>query len=209
MGLLFAHRRPGVSLIAGYFRPSLNLLLLAVLGCLLTIYLLVFRPLLQSGYEAYVLLIEWLAVGILAAVMALRFYLYFRRRSAAPVMGEWTVLVQRISFEEGDLGKATSAIRDFIDQGRKEGLVVLLASTLFVNHVPQERIAQILERIIDYRRPSFALLFRWTYGDMERKSREDRARMVSSALVEMAEAVGADHLNKGTQVDRGPRVQEA
>lgn len=209
IGLLYAHQNPALSSLGGFFRLTLNLMLLGVLGSLLTLYLMVFRPLLQVGYEAYVVLIEWLAVGILASVIGIRFYLYFRQRSGAPVMGDWTVLVQKVSFEEGDLRRATAAVRDFIDQGRKEGVVVLLTSTLLLNQMPEERIEQILRRIINYQPPSFALLFRWTYGDRERKLREERAQMVMAALQETAEAVDARYLSSGLHKGREQRAQEA
>jgi hypothetical protein len=209
LALFYAHRRSALRLVGGAFRPTLSVLLLGALLSLLFIYLYVFRPPLQAGYDAYVILIEWLAVGIVAAALAIRFYLYFRRRSALPAMGDWTILLQKVTFEEGDLRRATTALRDFIENGRREGAVVLLTSTLLINQVTEERIERILSPIINYQRPTVPLLFRWTYGDLERKLREERVQMISSALAQMAEAVGARYLSSGQQAGREQRVQEA
>jgi hypothetical protein len=208
-GLMFAHSNPSLRRIGTLLSSSLNILLLAVLTALLTIYLMVFRPLLETNYEPLMVLIEWLAVALVAAIIGIRFYLYFRRRSAPPVMGDWTVLVQKVSFEEGDLARATAAVRAFIDKGRKEGMVVLLTSTLVANHVPEERVEKIMQRIINYQQPRFSLLFRWTYGDLEGNLRQARAQMVVAALQEAAEEVGARYLSSGLQVGREKKVQEA
>gem|GEM_PF-6974909 len=208
LGLYYDHQNNSLRMVGETFRPTLNILLLSGILPLFFLYLYIFRPMLQAGNAANVILIEWLAVGLIAAMVAIRFYLHFRARSAMTTMGNWTVLMQKVSFEEGDLRKATAALKGFIDAGKKEGIVVLLTSTLLINQISQERIGQILWFIINYQTPEVSLLFRWTYGDFQLKLREERIQIVTRVLADMADVVGLQS-NPGGAVGRQQRAQEA
>jgi hypothetical protein len=208
LGLYYDHQNKSLRMLGETFRPTLNILLLSGILPLFFLYLYIFRPMLQASNAANVILIEWLAIGLITAMVAIRFYLYFRRNSEMTTMGNWTVLMQKVSFEEGDLRKATVALKGFIDAGKKDGIVVLLTSTLLINQISQERIGQILWFIINYQAPEVSLLFRWTYGDLQLKLREERIQIVTRALADMADVVGLQS-NPGGAVGRQQRVQEA
>ena len=150
--------------------------------------------------------IEWTAICIVAA------FIYTRTRKgiqtsmmAEAQLGDWIKHVQEISVYKGDRFVGfTEMINDFIEQGRRDRLLVKLAMFLKENGVEDEEISLMLSDLINYedaKKPFFSIGGKTT---ALQKENEARRRGVLQSTISKILPLGLG----GLAVPKGSELKE-
>lgn len=94
------------------------------------------------------------------------------------------------------LRSAASEVESFVDGGKKDGLVLLLAKALVNNEIPANAARPVLAVIVDHQDDAGPpILFKWAVGDIEATNRKKRRKAVDEAMAAMESAIGAKSEN--------------
>jgi hypothetical protein len=150
---------------------------------LLLAYARFLRPGFAVAWGGSLVIAEWLALLIVLALAGYRIWSFSRAISEDRQFGDLRMLVQTISYDKKGLETAAAAVDDFVERGRKEGLIVYLTRVMLDNSVPPKAIEGILAGIVGCRDdPEPPLMLRWTKGDIARRNRERRLAAVNEAV---------------------------
>ena len=94
--------------------------------------------------------IEWFVLIVVSAVILLIAYRFLSKRGRELRMGDWGKLVQTIIRDIGEQQLVHTAVKDFIEHGRKERLIVALTKIMSRNGVSDDRIAYALQPLVGY-----------------------------------------------------------
>ena len=127
--------------------------------------------------------LEWMTITAIAALI----YRGARRSvetSAIDRVGDWAKHIQEVSTYRGErLSELTSAMEDFIAEGRKERLILLLSLLLNDEGLSEGEIEHILSPLIEYRDSQRPLLYVRGRGEsLERRDLERRSRVLDEVV---------------------------
>ncbi len=133
--------------------------------------------------------IEW---AVLCVAILL---IFIRLRSAMPVdggqiFGDEKKVTGRLHYEGSELKNATAKVEEFVRDGRKEGLIALMAAALIGNGVPVDEVQGVIRVIVDHedeREPS--AMFKWAAGNVYDANRKKRLKAVNEMMVAAVSAV--------------------
>lgn|GEM_PF-4340801 len=170
-----------------FFASDLRTGLATAGAVVLFLYLDVVRTELVDSNTAAML--EWSAVALL--VLALAMVLH---RGLRPVEEDidWSTPLMTIKDREGDLVRATGAVKAFVDRGEREDLLIMMVATLRANRVPDEEIARIIQGLVRYQPREAPLALAWNHEANRRDERWKRQRLITDALNEAAKISGPD-----------------
>jgi hypothetical protein len=154
-------------------------------------YVTVIRPLVGSEFPEALSIVEWSMVIVAVAIAGWATFRYLKSVSGAIELADWKVLGNELKRDKAELGPASKGVAEFVAGGRKEGLILLVASVLRENAVDVETSKSIIARIIDYQELQPKLV---TIGsDRRRKERaiEERRAVVRDVLDLCAAATAA------------------
>ena len=157
---------------------------LIVLGILIGVYVYFFRSKLVEMYSNWVLVGEWLAIGLAALVALLSL-----RSKIAPVTGpllleSWQKHQQELGFRTTDDFLAlTQAIDTFISSGRKNDLLLFLFHFLSENKVRSEDLNLTLDALINYQVvPKPRVFFSWDAKFLEQEAIDKRKEIMKNLV---------------------------
>lgn len=199
LSILKDHGNPNLRFIGRYLSNDRNMIFIALIAVLFFEYVIILRPLLAQRAPDAVVLFEWLFVALVAIYAAYYYRTYLNRISQEQLVGDWHSLMQTMRFDKGGLEDSSRSVKIFLEEGRMEGLIVLLTSVMLQNGLSRGRIENLLRGLMRYRiEEAPPLMLRWTYGDYEARNQEARMRLLMSSLQGMAEALNARYLVTGT-----------
>lgn len=163
-----------------------------IIGFLVTAYVGLVRPplTLRVSLLPYV---EWAATASLVYVM---FAMINRPRKMLYLNSEsrnWKRHTQEIKREPGpDLTHVTSAMKEFVEQGAKERLLVYLTLHLQRLGASEEEILKTLNPLVKYqedasKRRLYYTVFRWAKRSFEERERERRENLLMTLLEKIRE----------------------
>jgi len=173
---------------------SWNVVIIGAVVFLVSSYLLVIRPFVGSEMPQALSILEWSMVVVAFAIVGWLAYRYLKTRSSGLGLGDWKVLGDDVRRETAELGAASEAVREFVEQGRKEGLILLVASVLEKNTVDAESSKRVIALIIDYREEEPRLSTVRSEARRKEKAIAERKLLVQDLLRLCSSIVGgADH----------------
>lgn len=191
IGVLSRHSNPRISFAGKAFSGLWNPGLIGVAVAVVMTYLAFVRPSLLTLGPLPVTVIEW-------AVMCLAIFLLFRRiRSALRAnegeeFGGGHKVTGVLRYEKGDLEMAAAKVGEFVESGRKDGLITLAAMALARNGVPPEAIENVISVVVSYTDdPVPPAAFRWAVGDRDEVLRTKRAKAAEAMLAAAVAAMSA------------------
>ena len=116
------------------------------------------------------------------------FFLFRRVRSALRAnegeeFGDGHKVTGVLRYEKGDLEMAAAKVGEFVETGRKDGLITLATMALTRNGVPAEAIENVISVIVSYTDdPTPPAAFRWAVGDRDEVLRTKRAKAAEAML---------------------------
>jgi hypothetical protein len=153
------------------------------------------RPGLESWLGADLVVAEWLILLMVLGLAGFLIWASARKISEDRQFGDLKTLVQQISYDRKQLETASSAVNGFVEQGRKEALIVYLTRVMLDNGAPPKAIEGIIAGIVGCRDdPEPALMLRWTKGDIVRRNRERRLAAVNDAVAAGAALAKPGHV---------------
>jgi hypothetical protein len=186
-GLLSGHTSKFVSHVGAYLGKLSTIALVCVVFIGVLAYGQFLRPGLATSLGGNLVIVEWLALLTALAVAGYRIWSFARTISADRQFGDLQTLVQKISYDRKHLETASSAVNGFVEQGRKEGLIVYLTRVMLDNGAPPKAIEGLIAGIVRCQDdPEPPLLWRWTKGDLVRRNRERRLAVVNDTVAAAA-----------------------
>lgn len=182
-GLLAMHTSVCVSFAGKYLGNLGHIALISIALFSLLAYCAYVRPGLATSLGSKLVIVEWLALLVVLAVAGYRIWSFAKNISADRQFGDLQTLVQKISYDRKHLETASSAVNGFVEQGRKEELIVYLTRVMLDNDAPPKAIEGLIAGIVGcLDDPEPPLLWRWTKGDIVRRNRERRLAAVNDAV---------------------------
>jgi hypothetical protein len=138
-----------------------NTILMIVIGLLIAIYAVLGHPAFYAANPFATLIGEWLTIVIVVVVC----YLYLRRKvegiSAPLIVEKWKKHEQALNFKTSqELAFITQLIDEFLQHGKKNGIVLYLTKFLFDRRVNPDQISAVLNDLINYQDANPKLFFR-------------------------------------------------
>ena len=133
--------------------------------------------------------IEWAALCV--AILLL----FIKIRSLMPVDGaqmfeDRQKAAGSLHYDKGELKNAAVKVEEFVKEGKKEGLVVLMAAALIGNDVPVDIVQDVIAIIVDHQdEKEPPAMFKWTIGNVYDANRKKRLKAVNNMMVAAASAV--------------------
>lgn len=197
-GLLADHTSRFVSHAGAYLGKLSTIALICITFIAVLAYGQFLRPGLAASLGSNLMVVEWLVLLTVLAVAGYRIWSFAKKISEDRQFGDLQTLVQKISYDRKHLETASSAVNGFVEQGRKEALIVYLTRVMLDNGAPPKAIEGIIAGIVGCRDdPEPPLMLRWTKGDIIRRNRERRLATVTdavaaaSALVKPGQAIAS------------------
>jgi hypothetical protein len=194
IGVVHEHSNKTVRLIGRFFRSSSNMITIMIVLTLVFVYALKLRSVIAERAPDQTLLGEWIVLAIVVIAVVYKFFSFFRSRERQQAFCDTHRLVQSIYRNRGDTGYAQRVVDQFIVEGRREPLVVLLTTALVQGRVDPYQIERIIGGVVGYTNREDKLVFRWALGDEGATTREERTRIAFQVLDQTAQALGAGHL---------------
>lgn len=194
LGIVKEHSSPAVRLMGRFFRSTSNMITITIVLTLVFVYALKLRDAIAERAPDQTLLGEWIVLAIVVIVVVFKFYSFFRSREKKQDFCDTHRLVQSLYQNRGDTGYAQSVVDQFIVQGKREPLVVLLTTALVQGHADPNQIERVIGAVVGYTIAERRFAFRWALGNEEAMTREERTRIAFDALDQTAQVLGAGYL---------------
>lgn len=155
-----------------------------ILGFIIGLYIYLLRPRLVETNSTYVLIGEWLAIGLAALIALLSL-----RSKIAPVTGpllieSWQKHQQELGFRTTqDFQMLSQAIDNFINSGGKNDLLLFLFRFLHENKVNSTNMNIVLDELINYQTPPKPrLFFSWDNNLLEQQTIDKRKTIAKNLI---------------------------
>jgi hypothetical protein len=194
LGILSEHSNTLLRLAGRFFRNTSNMVTVTLVLTLVFVYVLKLRSAIAERAPDQILLAEWIVVAIVVIAVVYKSYSLFRSRERPQRFCDTRSLVQTIYQDRGDTVYAQSVVDQFIVEGKREPLVVLLTTALVQGHTDPYRIESVIGDVVRYTVTERRFSFRWALGNEQAMTREERTRIAFDALDQTARVLGAGHL---------------
>ena len=194
IGILDHHSNSVVRMVGRFFRNASNMITITVVLTLIFVYALKLRGMIAAKVPEQTVLAEWIVVAIAVMVVVYKFFSYFRSKEKKQDFCDTRKLVQSIYRDRGDTVYAQSVVDQFIVEGIREPLVVLLTTVLVQGRANPFDTERIIGNVVRYSSRERKFTFRWALGDEAAMTREERTRIVFEALDQTARVLGAGYL---------------
>jgi len=197
LGILKRHSNPSIAYIGGLFSKIESPAVVSVAVAVIMTYFLLVRQSL-TGLGSFGLgVIEW------AALSGIVLFIFVKIQSTAisdAAQKDKNVYgTDGASSDKAELDRAAAEVGAFVDEGKKEGLVMLMATALINNNVPENTAGPILSKIIDHADMTEPpVLFKWAVGNINEANRNNRQKAVDEMMAAMAAAIDTTKEHKKT-----------
>lgn len=194
LGILNQHSNPVLRLAGRFFRNTSNMVTVTLVLTLVFVYVLKLRNAIAERAPDQILLAEWIVVAIVVIAVSYKSYSLFRSREKPQKFCDTRSLVQTIYQNRGETLYAQSVVDQFIVEGKREPLVVLLTTVLVQGRTDPYKIEGIIGDVVRYAAKERRFSFRWALGNEQALTREERTRIAFDALDQTARVLGAGYL---------------
>ncbi len=191
-GILKRHSNAKIAYVGNLFSKIESPVATSIIVALIMTYVLLVRQSLASLGAFGQAVIEWAALSGIVLLIFIKIQSAMLDDSAQRPDGR-TWLAGAYS-DKAELEKATYEVNAFVNEGKKEGLVMLMATALLDNGVPADTSRPILSIIIDHaddKEPP--AMFKWAVGNINeanRKKRLDAVNQMTAAMVSAIDTAG-------------------
>jgi len=155
------------------------------------IYLQDVRPSVPASISPYLVLVEWTAVCCISFVVFKSARDHLTKVSQNLKFGEWTVLTQKITDKKEEL----DSLSDFIDNGKKERLLMLISYALLSNNVPYGIGEEVIWELVQYRNPEPPIIMLTRMAEEVRnENRRNRQKLLEKTLKAVEEVISKNYL---------------
>lgn len=181
VGLLRWSHIPPLKSFATVFPKGVESLLL---GIFVAFYLTDLRPVLLTIFLTYLEVTEWTILGTIILYVYLRLRREIIPESKDLLTADWKKHVQEVSIvEDKDFEELTRVINAFVENSKKESLIVYLAYMLAQKSISREEAEKALSTIINYspvQRKS--IIFSWDLNYISVQERLERLKCLKETL---------------------------
>jgi hypothetical protein len=182
-GLLADHTGKYASFAGRYLGNTGNIALISIALFVLLAYGGYLRPGMATLLGDKLMIVEWLALLAVLGIAGYKIWSFTKQVSHERQYGDLQTLVQKISYDRKHIETATSAVNGFVEQGRKEELIVYITRVMLDNGAPPKAIEGIIGGIVRcHDDPEPPIMLRWTKGDIVRRNRDRRLAAVTDAV---------------------------
>ncbi len=186
LGLFNSNSNPLLSYAGKAFKGIRGVIEVGVLAVLLMSYFIYARPFLVGLASIWLVVVEWLIMCIVIAIIFVRARTYMKSISELRQFGDGHAVAGKIFFHKDDIEMTAAIIEEFVNSGKKEGLVACVAKALVENGSSIEEIRRTLGPFISYTDESEPmLLLKWATGNITEANRRNRLK-VAIAVIEAA-----------------------
>ncbi len=163
-------------------------------------YIGVIRPLVGSEFPQALSIVEWSMLLVGVAIIAWSGYRYLKGASGRLELRDWKVLGGEVRRDKAELEPASEAIKEFVQEGRKEGLLLLVASVLEKDSVDAETSKNVVSMILEYHETEPRLSTIRSERAREARAAEERRALVDGILDLCDAAAKARSIDSGQSV---------
>lgn len=164
---------------------------IGVVAFFVQVYLLDIRPSFPASISPYLLVAEWTAVCLISFAVFKSVRDHLLNVSQTLKFGEWTVLTQKITNKKEEL----DVMSDFIDDGKKERLLMLISHILLSNNIPYKIGEEAIGELVQYRDPEPPKIVSTRMaGEMREENRRNRQRILEKTLKTVEDAINKNYL---------------
>lgn len=178
LSLLNRHRNPGVKRVGTFLGSALVKSIVAACVLIVTIYVMWMGPRIRELYPENASTVQWIVICIVLGLCSVALVAYLKNKSRDMDPEVWGKKINDVASLDPELMAASGTIRDFIDGGRKEGLIVAITAIMLSNGITEEAAGEILEGIVRYEDPEIRMVSVPTYIDIHAEAREERSKIV-------------------------------
>jgi hypothetical protein len=189
-GMLKGHSNAYITYIGTALSNIKNLAVVFAAAALVMIYFVFLRPLIVAYASGWLIAVEWLIMCAIVVLLFLKARSYVDTNSELQGFGDGHAVACKICYDKESLESASAMIRDYVEGGKKEGLIALVAATMVNNGAPLEEVMRVLAIVIDHKDdPAPLLIFKWALGDLEEARRKKRLMAVNEMIDAAAKAI--------------------
>jgi len=159
-----------------------NAKLLVIIGALTiftAVYLLYASSLVTAQLLTYLIIVEWVTICLISYSVYKHAVQYISSRSQDLVLGDWTMLVQKVGVRKDKLDRVSGMVSAFVDSGNKRPLLDFISGAMSYGDVDSGKRLCVLKCLTDYRDLGEHSLFsRWRAGEIANKNRRNRIKAV-------------------------------
>jgi len=207
LSILKRHSNAQVSYIGNLFaRIESPAIVCMVVAMIMTYLVFIRQSLMILGFFGLTV-IEWAALCV--AILLL----FIKIRSLMPVDGaqmfeDRQKAAGSLHYDKGELKNAAVKVEEFVKEGKKEGLVVLMAAALIGNDVPVDKVQDVIAIIVDHEdEKEPPAMFKWTIGNVYDANRKKRLKAVNNMMAAAASAV--DNVKNPVEKRKGAEISRA
>jgi len=113
-----------------------------------------------------------------------------------------------LSHDKKGLKRAAMNVEEFVNCGKKDGLIVITAETLIDNGIDADQVQEVISIIVGYQEPTKPpLMFRWTAGDTDKAQRRMRLKALARLMDALRSTVEASGFQDTGDKSRAEQVQ--
>lgn len=155
------------------------------------VYLLDIRPSVPESISPYLAVIEWVAVCGISFTIFKSARDHVSNESQNLKLGEWTVLTQKITNKKEEL----EALSDFVEDGKKERLLMLISHILLSNNITYESGKEVIRELVQYRDPEPPkLMSTWAAEAVRKENKRNRQKILEKTLKTVEEILDKNYL---------------
>jgi len=207
IGILSRHSNALVSSISSEFARISNSAKAGAAVTVILTYMAFIRPSLLKLGSMWLTVIEWMA-------MCTVLYLLFRKIKSlttaddAMEFGTGRSVAGLLSHDKKGLKRAAMNVEEFVNCGKKDGLIVITAETLIDNGIDADQVQEVISIIVGYQEPTKPpLMFRWTAGDTDKAQRRMRLKALARLMDALRSTVEASGFQDTGDKSRAEQVQ--
>lgn len=191
LGILKRHSNERIAYVGELFARIESPAIVSVVVAVIMAYGLLIRQSLTDMGAFGLAVLEWAALSGAVLFIFIKIQSTLLADSAKRVLdvrGKDGVYSDKVEME-----KAAMDVRAFIDDGKKEGLILRLTTALVNNNVPENKARPVLSIIIDHENVKEPpAMFKWAVGNIEASNRKSRSKAVDAMMTAMASAVNGE-----------------
>lgn len=189
LSLLRRHGNARISYIGNLFaKVESPAVVCTALAAIVTYVLFIRQSLMVFGFFGLTI-IEWAALCLGILLLLIKIW-SIMPVDGAQMFGEGKNVAESLRYDRGELKNATGKVEEFVVEGKKDGLVALMAAALTGNGVPVDRVQSVIAIIVDHEdEKEPPAMFKWAVGNINEANRKKRLKAVNEMIAAAVSAV--------------------
>lgn len=188
LGILKRHSNPRVANVGSLFARIESPVVTSVAVAAIMTYVLLIRQTLTDLGAFGLAVLEWAALSGIVLFIFIKIQSTMLDDTAQKSRGVNNA--NGLYSDKAELEKAAEEVESFVEEGKKGGLVMLMATALIDNDVPADEARPILSIIIDHKDEADPpAMFKWAVGNISEANRKKRMRAVNDMMAAIEPAI--------------------